>query len=150
MAIYSCFGHGILPSHKAPLSRNPVPGTPLKRRRIPSNALFMDTDRRDTSQPTLLFLLRPFTSAERFWLSLLLPSPRKESFQFSPPDGYPLSQAGISSLIRTHLPPCMSPIRFLGSPLVHEPEISSGNNCKASPVTSGSLHAIASSITKAD
>src|SRR5690606_37025908 len=49
--------------------------------------------------------LPPFATAGAFGFSRGPCEPRRRSFSFSPPDGYPLSSARTSSLLRSHLPP---------------------------------------------
>ena len=84
--------------------------------------------------------LPPFATGGAFGLSSGSREPRRGSSRFSPPDGYPLSQAGISTLLRIHLPPHTASIR-LESPLeFHDPLWPSrAERYEASPVTDGFL-----------
>ena len=80
--------------------------------------------------------LRPFATAMAFGSSQLPMNSAIRSFRFSPPLCYQASQAGTSSLLRTHLPPYTASLS-LGSLLV--PHYPLWERCKASPVKFGPL-----------
>ena len=80
--------------------------------------------------------LRPFATAMAFGSSQPPLISAIRSFRFSPLLCYQASQAGTSSLLRTHLPPYTASLS-LGSLLV--PHYPLWERCKASPVKFGPL-----------